>query len=277
MFNPIEFSAIQWLLVPLIIFGRYLVLSAIVYFIFYVWKRRAWLYLKIQQRFPTPTDYQREIGYSALTSLIFGVVAWLCLGTSFVEYTKFYADIDQYGVAWLVLSIPLTLLIHDAYFYWIHRFMHWPPMYRLMHLTHHRSVNPSPWAAFAFHPLEAVAEAGIIPILLLLLPLHPISFLGFVTFMLLFNIYGHLGYELFSRKIYHHPIGKWLNSSVYHNLHHEKFHGNYGLYFTFWDRFCGTLREDSLQKVEDVHRLGRSNAEQGKSELQVGDAPRHSH
>ncbi|MFZ4477871.1 MAG: hypothetical protein ACOYPR_21925, partial [Saprospiraceae bacterium] len=98
MFNPTEFSPFQWLFVPIIIFGRYVVLSAIAYFVFYVWKRRDWFYLKIQQRFPSPTDYQREIGYSALTSLIFGVVAWLCLGTSFRAYTQFYSNIDQYGL-----------------------------------------------------------------------------------------------------------------------------------------------------------------------------------
>ncbi|MFN0176869.1 MAG: sterol desaturase family protein [Saprospiraceae bacterium] len=265
MFNPTEFSAFQWLLMPMFIFGRYVVLTAVLYFVFYVWKRRAWFYRKIQQRFPTPTDYQREIGYSALTSLIFGGVAWLCLGTSFHSFTQFYTDIDQYGVGWLIVSIPLTLLIHDTYFYWIHRLMHWPPVYRLIHLTHHRSVNPSPWAAFAFHPMEAVAEAGIIPILLLVMPLHPISFFGFVTMMLLFNVYGHLGYELFPIKMYKHPLGKWLNTSIYHNLHHEKFTGNYGLYFTFWDRLCGTLREDGLQKVEEVHGRERPISNHAKS------------
>ncbi|MBK6998392.1 MAG: sterol desaturase family protein [Lewinellaceae bacterium] len=71
--------------------------------------------------------------------------------------------------------------------------------------------------------------------------------------MLLFNVYGHLGYELFPPKMYKHTLGKWLNTSIYHNLHHEKFKGNYGLYFTFWDRLCGTLREDGLKKVEEVH------------------------
>ena len=104
-------------------------------------------------------------------------------------------------------------------------------------------------------------EAAIIPILLFSLPIHPIAFLAFIFFMLLFNVYGHLGYELFSKKTYEHPLGKWLNSSVYHNLHHEKFQGNYGLYFTFWDRLCGTLRADSSEKVAQVHE----QIEQGKN------------
>jgi sterol desaturase/sphingolipid hydroxylase (fatty acid hydroxylase superfamily) len=104
------------------------------------------------------------------------------------------------------------------------------------------------------------------------MPLHPISFFAFITLMLLFNVYGHLGYELFSRKTYEHPIGRWLNSSVHHNLHHEKFTGNYGLYFTIWDRLCGTLREDSLDKIDQVH--GKIRSETVRSETVRGETVR---
>ena len=122
---------------------------------------------------------------------------------------------------------------------------------------HHKSVNPSPWAAYAFHPAEAVLEAGIFPLILFLIPAHPVALFSFVTLMLWFNVYGHLGYELFPAKLYRHPLGRWLNSSVYHNLHHERFTGNYGLYFTFWDRWMGTLRPDSAAKVGEVQaRIG---------------------
>ena len=269
MFDPGRLHGIQWAIVPIIIFLRYVVMAGLAYLIFYVWQRRSLYYRKIQQRFPQNADYWREIGHSALTSLIFGATAWLCLGTPLRQYTQFYSDISQHSTAWLLGSVPLALLIHDAYFYWAHRLMHHPRLYRRMHLTHHLSVNPSPWAAFAFHPLEAGVEAGIIPILLVVMPMHPISFLLFVLFMLIFNVYGHLGYELFPRKTYEHSVGKWLNTSVYHNLHHEKFTGNYGLYFTFWDRICGTLRADSSEKVAAVHTQIEREKQQ-RADAQVG-------
>ena len=271
MFNLTEFSASHWLLVPLIIFGRYVILAAVAYGVFYVWKRRAWFFRKIQQKFPLRSDYAREVGYSAVSSAIFAAMAWLCLGTSLRPYTQFYSDIEQYGWWWLALSIPLTLLIHDAYFYWIHRLMHLPGLYRRIHLVHHKSVNPSPWAAYAFHPAESLLEAGIIPVLLFLIPLHPVSFWAFVTLMLVFNVYGHLGYELFSRKTYEHPLGRWINSSVHHNMHHEKFHGNYGLYFTIWDRLCGTLRPDSMDKVAEVHGRIHPRHKQEERETTTGE------
>ena len=190
MLNPAELTGLKSLIMPLVIFGRYTVICFLFFTLFYGWKRRAWLFRKIQQRFPKPSDYQREIGFSALTSIIFAAVAWCCLCTPIRGYTKFYTDIEQHSVLWLVAGIPLTLLIHDTYFYWMHRLMHHPWLYRRVHLTHHKSVNPSPWAAYAFHPIEAVMEAGIIPILLFTIPLHPISFWGFTTLMLWFNRHG---------------------------------------------------------------------------------------
>lgn len=253
MFYQADFSLIKLFLAPLMVFIRYASACLVTYGIFYVWKRRDWLFLKIQQKFPGNADYRREIGYSALTSLIFGATGWVVLGTPLRAHTQFYTDIQQYGLAYLILSVPLSLLIHDTYFYWMHRLMHHKSIYRLAHLLHHKSVNPSPWAAYAFHPIEAVLEAGIVPLLLFCMPMHPISFFAFVTLMLWINVYGHLGYELFSRGVYEHPIGRWINTSVHHNLHHERFTGNYGLYFTFWDRMMGTLRTDTLEKADTVH------------------------
>jgi Delta7-sterol 5-desaturase len=261
-----KFEGLQWLLAPIFIFSRYLFYAALLYGVFYIWKRREWFYLKIQQKFPSDKDLRREIGYSILTSFIFGLMAWLFIGTPIVKYTQFYRDISAHGIGWLVLSVPLTLLVHDTYFYWMHRLMHHPKLYKKVHLVHHKSVNPSPWAAYAFHPSEAFIEAGIIPVLLFLMPLHPVSFLSFVTIMLWFNVYGHLGYELFPKKIYAHPLGRWLNTSIYHNQHHERFDGNYSLYFTFWDRFCGTLRTDAAAKVAEVHdRIAANKQEESFS------------
>jgi sterol desaturase/sphingolipid hydroxylase (fatty acid hydroxylase superfamily) len=36
------------------------------------------------------------------------------------------------------------------------------------------------------------------------------------------------------------PIGFFLNSPTHHGLHHEKFLGNFSLYFNVWDRLMGT-------------------------------------
>jgi len=136
------------------------------------------------------------------------------------------------------------LILHDTYFYWMHRFMHLKPVYRHVHLVHHRSTNPSPWTAYAFHPLEAVLEASIILVIAFTLPVHILAVILFFIFQIAYNVYGHLGFEIYPKGFHKTWFGRWVNTSVSHNQHHSRFSGNYGLYFLFWDRVMGTLRTD---------------------------------
>ncbi|MEL6805609.1 MAG: hypothetical protein AAFO91_17710 [Bacteroidota bacterium] len=53
--------------------------------------------------------------------------------------------------------------------------MHHPLLFKWVHLIHHRSTNPSPWASYSFHILEAILEVMIAPIILVLVPMHPLE------------------------------------------------------------------------------------------------------
>ena len=223
---------------------RYFLFAGSAFLIFYILFRERWHYCKLQNLFPGNSDYRREILYSLLTISIFiGVVLLIAL-TPIKDYTLRYENISDFGWGYWVLSIFMMILLHDAYFYWMHRLMHSPLLYRHVHLTHHKSTNPSPWAAYAFHPLEAVIEASIIFLIVFFIPYHTSAIRTFLFFMIIYNVYGHLGYELYPKGFNKTIVGKWINTSVNHNQHHKHFHGNYGLYFLWWDRWLGTIRED---------------------------------
>ena len=144
------------------------------------------------------------------------------------------------------------LFLHDTYFYWMHRAMHHPTLYKHVHLVHHKSTNPSPWTAYAFHPLEAFLEVMILPLIAFTFPVHAPAIGLFFLFQIAYNVYGHLGFELYPKGFHKHWLGRWVNTSVAHNLHHKKFHGNFGLYFLFWDRLMGTMREDYDTTYEET-------------------------
>lgn len=208
---------------------------------------------KIQQRLPKRHDYLREIAYSILTIFIFAFVPLTILHVPAVaKHTTFYTRIEDHGWLYFFLAFPLMLLLHDTYFYWTHRTMHHKKLFRTLHLVHHKSTNPSPWAAYAFHPLEAIVEAGIFAVFLFTIPIHPLHLFIFFFFMIVYNVYGHLGYELYPAGFNKHWLGKWINTSVNHNQHHQYFKGNYGLYFMTWDRLMGTIRADYDQRFEEV-------------------------
>jgi sterol desaturase/sphingolipid hydroxylase (fatty acid hydroxylase superfamily) len=233
-----------FLSILLVVLLRYAVIAGLFYYPFYVRFRKRLLPGKLQPAFPRPKDYLREIGYSLVTVLLFTAVGWIVFGTSFRSLTMLYTDIHEFGIAYFILSIPAMLVIHDTYFYWMHRAIHHPRLFPVVHRVHHLSTNPSPWAAFAFHPAEAVLEALIIALLPLVMPVHPLALSLFLLVMMIYNAYGHLGWELYPRSFARGPVGKWINTSVSHNQHHAWAKGNYGLYFLWWDRWMGTLRED---------------------------------
>lgn len=218
---------------------RYLLLALPAFLLFH---RRSPGRLASRRLGPGPaSDVQarREVLYSLGTLAIFGLTGVLMYVMARTGVSQLYSD-NRYGTAWFILSIPVMLIIHDTYFYWTHRFMHWKRVFKYVHRVHHLSHDPSPLAAYSFHPLEAVIEAGIAPLIALVLPVHRTAFLIFITFQLLMNVLGHLGFELYPRGFLRSPWGWIFNTTTHHHQHHQKTNWNFGLYFNVWDRLMGT-------------------------------------
>ncbi len=239
--------------IVLLIGGRYFFTAGLSFALAYYVLNKFIRHKKIQQRYPKLKDYLREIGFSILTILLFAFVPLVLINNIAIRpHTTYYTSIAQYGWLYFILAFLLMLLMHDTYFYWAHRLMHHPSIFNFFHLVHHKSINPSPWAAYAFHPLEAIVEVGIVIIFLFTIPIHKYHLGFFFLFMIVYNVYGHLGWEIYPKGFSRHWFGKWINTSVNHNQHHQFFKGNYGLYFLFWDRVMGTIRNDYDQQFEDV-------------------------
>jgi lathosterol oxidase len=225
--------------------SRYYLLAGLAFLIFYVLLRNKMTPTKIQERFPLWKDYRREILFSTFTIFLFALIPIFFVFNPLVRpYTQLYTSIAERGWLYYLALYPLLFFIHDTYFYWAHRLMHHPRLFKLFHLVHHQSTNPSPWAAYAFHPLEAIVELGIFVLFLFLFPIHKSHLIIFFLLSIIYNIYGHLGWELYPKGFNKTLVGRWINTSASHNQHHKYFKGNYGLYFLCWDRWMGTLRED---------------------------------
>lgn len=239
-----------WLQVSQKIFVRYFIIAGVAYLLFYVLLKNKLVHQKLQSKFPERARIIFEMLHSVQTILIFAACATLVIGI-FNKYTNMYANISDYGMNYYLLTFPLMFLIHDTYFYWMHRFMHLPVVFNYVHLVHHKSTNPTPWASYSFHFLESLLETAIIPIIAFTLPVHKSALILFLLLQLIYNVYGHLGFELYPRNFSKSVVGKWINTSVAHNMHHKYFTGNYGLYFLFWDRWMGTLNKDYDKACEE--------------------------
>lgn len=179
---------------------------------------------------------KKEILYSVLSSLIFALAGVMIALLWKSGITQIYLELKTYGYAYLLLSFIALTLIHEFYFYFTHRWMHLKSVYKYVHHVHHLSKNTSPWASFSFHPYEALILAAFLPLVVLILPLHPLTLIAYMTFMTLSAISNHLGVELIRNKM----ITNHFISGRHHSLHHKYFNKNFGLYYCFMDKLFKT-------------------------------------
>ncbi|KAF0178599.1 MAG: sterol desaturase family protein [Hyphomonadaceae bacterium] len=146
----------------------------------------------------------------------------------------------SWGPAWFWGSLVLMIIAHDAYFYWAHRLLHRPQLFRAFHRRHHRSMNPTPFTAYSFDLGEAAVMASFVPAWMILVPTQWEVTGLFMLHQIVRNTMGHAGYELMPATKDGRPLFDWLTTTTHHDLHHAQAGWNYGLYFTFWDRLMGT-------------------------------------
>ena len=219
----------------------------------------AWLTRRVRPGLYTGLEPQirSEIKWSILSASLYGAPAGILLFLwDKFGWTKLYTKPLLYPFWWLPLSVITYLILHDTWFYWTHRLMHRPAIYRRVHAVHHASHPPTAWAAMSFHPWESLTGAVVIPVLILTIPIN-VAALGLVlTIMTLMGVTNHMGWEVFPKSLVHGRAGQWLITASHHQLHHQRNKCNYGLYFRFWDRVCST--DSGLGSFEP--RRARSSA-----------------
>jgi sterol desaturase/sphingolipid hydroxylase (fatty acid hydroxylase superfamily) len=135
------------------------------------------------------------------------------------------------------LHVVLFFLIEDAYFYWIHRLLHWGPFYKHIHKVHHEHNAPFGIAAEYAHPVETVF-LGIGTVL------GPILFASHI-FTVWVWLFFRLWQELDAHSGYNFPwsANNWVpfwGGAEFHDYHHMSFVGNFASTFTYWDKWMGT-------------------------------------
>ena len=130
--------------------------------------------MKIQQKYPQQKQIWTEIGYSVLTFAVFAsVIVLIRLAvTHDIFATRVYRHLSDHTIPYYIATTVFIIFFHDTYFYWMHRLIHHPFLYERVHAVHHLSKDPTPWAAFSFHPSEAVLEILFVPFLIFTIPLQ---------------------------------------------------------------------------------------------------------
>ncbi len=221
-------------------FLRYFIAAAAVYLL--VWRvfGKALAGRRIANQVPKPGQMWREFGHSMSTVLLFGTTGLFIFTMHRLGFSQVYEDVAERGWAWWWASLALIIVLHDTWFYWTHRLLHRPWWFARFHSIHHQSVHPTPWAAYAFHPVEALMQALFFILMVHAVPMHELVLFAFTTWMIVRNVAGHSAYELMPWKAATRGTLRWLLTNSHHHFHHSGARGNFGLYFTWWDRWMGT-------------------------------------
>jgi sterol desaturase/sphingolipid hydroxylase (fatty acid hydroxylase superfamily) len=184
-----------------------------------------------------------------------GVTVW----TGF-EVLYFWAAANGYAPAllwsdnpiWFVLMFPLIPIWSSLHFYWIHRALHWPPLYRLAHSLHHRNINIGPWTGISMHPIEHVLYFSSV-LIHFIVASHPVHFLFHIYLEALNPLASHSGFDgLLVKDKKRVELGDF-----FHQLHHRYFECNYGTAEMPWDRWFASFHngtDEATKRTRDRKR-----------------------
>lgn len=159
---------------------------------------------------------------------------------------------------WFVLLFPLTPLWISFHFYWIHRALHWPPLYKMAHALHHRNTNVGPWSGLSMHPIEHVVFFSSV-LLHWIVPAHPIHILFHMQHQALTAATSHTGFE----GVLAGNRNRLGLGTFHHQMHHRYFECNYGNLEVPWDKVFGSFHdgtEASHEHFKERRRRLMSNA-----------------
>jgi sterol desaturase/sphingolipid hydroxylase (fatty acid hydroxylase superfamily) len=241
--------------------GRYLLAAAIVTLALALLSPGVVARRRVRDRRPRLGQRWRELRQSVIAAAAFALVGLGVYHGAHGGTFRVYAEAAEYGWLYWLASIVLIIVAHDAYFYWTHRWMHAPDVFRRLHRTHHLSTTPTQWAAYSFSVGEAFMQAAFLPLFLLVVPTHESALFIWMAHQVVRNVAGHCGVELEPKAWLATWWGRWFTTTLHHDMHHEHGRCNYGLYFAWWDGWCGTEHPDYRKRLVEL----LSGIEQGKA------------
>jgi len=149
---------------------------------------------------------------------------------------------------WFVLAMVMIPIWSAFHFYWVHRLLHVPFLYKRVHSLHHRNVNIGPWSGFAMHPVEHFIYLTTLCIHWVVAS-HPVHLIFHVIYQGPGAAMTHTGYEDLLIK----DKRRLALGTFYHQLHHRYYECNYGNQEMPWDRWFGTFHDGS----EEATRITR--------------------
>jgi sterol desaturase/sphingolipid hydroxylase (fatty acid hydroxylase superfamily) len=179
--------------------------------------------------------FGKQVLDNSFRSLVFGLPIWTAYEVWYVwaaangRVPLFTLRDSPVGfVAWFFA----ILLVREIHFYFIHRLIHWGPLFKYVHSIHHLNPNPGPWSGLAMHPVEHILYfSGVL--IHFIIPSNPLHFFFHIQHLAIGPVIGHVGFE------YPKVGGSPIASDYFHYLHHKYVTCNFGMDMLPLDKWLG--------------------------------------
>ena len=184
-----------------------------------------------------------SLGSGVMQLSTFQVVTIWMMANGYAPTTTFSTN-----PVWFLIALLLLPIFSAFHFYWVHRLLHVPFLYKKVHSLHHRNVNTGPWSGFSMHPIEHFLYLSSLSIHWIV-PSDPILVIFHVIWLGPGAAITHTGYEDLLIK----DKRRLALGTFYHQLHHRYYECNYGNQEMPWDRWFGTFNDGT----DEATRLTR--------------------
>ncbi|NXI91393.1 FXDC2 protein, partial [Psophia crepitans] len=145
---------------------------------------------------------------------------------------------------WFLVELSIFTLIEEILFYYTHRLVHLPLLYKHIHKKHHEWTAPIGVVSIYAHPLEHILS-NTLPVMTgpMIMGSHIVSITAWFSLALVTTSISHCGYHL-----------PFLPSPEFHDFHHLKFNQCYGVLGVL-DYLHGTDTVFRKTKAYERHRV----------------------
>lgn len=214
-------------------------------------RRRQETRFKYNGRWPSAESRLFSFGSQVKDNVFWSLASGVPMWTAYeVATMSMYANghLPRFAFAdhpiWFIGLFLLIPFVRELHFYWVHRMIHWPPIYKAVHSLHHRNTNPGPWSGLSMHPLEhLVYFSGVLFHWIVMS--HPFHAMYFMVHTALAPVPGHTGFEKIEVGKGSIETGCWA-----HYLHHKHFEVNYADGMIPLDKWFGSFHDGSPSSDE---------------------------
>jgi len=212
---------------------------------------------KTIQSEPWPWNHPKEEMRKEFWKMFWQALALIAFNNVFISipqtYFGYYAakergllfsqSFDDFpSVTTILWQIGTCMLIEDFMFYWGHRFLHIPVLFRNIHKVHHKFHTTIGIASEGAHPIEFYI-GNILPFTTgpALLQVHLFTFWMWFIFRIAKTSDAHGGYSFPFSPFTLIPL---TNPAAAHDYHHSTgFTSCYGSFLVIWDTLMGTNKD----------------------------------